>query len=515
MFTMIFLVIIKAMDINQLIEKYLPDIFCLRYRLFKKTHTISTKAITTNIKLAIIHYDNEKFSERKFRKFQKKLNKQTLKNFAVFRQNEQIPANFTHICFVKQGDSLPTHALNELTTAIENNPDKKIFYSDSEYINCLNQPYKYHLKPMLDKYMLYSFDYISTGLLCIKNVPDFNMDEINSKSIYQLLLNQSEYPELFHRIAKVLYSKRTKAQTNTYPNLVKAHLKKIGFAAQVNSKNGYNKIEFTPIDEPKVSIIIPFKDKVEFLEMVTKSIENTTTYKNYEIILVNNRSEKKETLEFLRKTKHKAIEADFDFNYSKVCNFGASQASGDYLIFMNNDMEIIDKRWIENTLSIAQREEIGVVGTKLIFENNTIQHAGAMATDRKVYNLFSKMHKDGKSYFNYHNILRETQALIGAFHMISKEKFDKVGGYDENYIIEYSDSELSFKLKKEGYKSIYVPNASIYHYEGTSRKGKWKQEIDQDRELFMKNYGDMIKEYNCYNPNLSTYRRQFFHSKLK
>lgn len=495
-------------------EKYLLDIFCLRYRLFKKAFKPSKELTSTGLKFAVVNYSDTDFCEEAFEKLQKNLNKQTFQNFAVFKQYQEIPPNYTHICFIKQGDILPKYALNELAVEIQDNNDKKIFYSDCEYLNKFNQPTKYHFKPEFDKYMFYSFDYLSTGLLAIKNLPEFDFRNLNYKKIYQVLLANSENAEIFHRIPKVLYSRKNKNKTS-YPNITKYHLQKVGFAAQVKTENVYNKIEFTPISKPKISIIMPFKDKVDFLKTIIKSIEEKSTYKNYEIILVNNRSTEKETLDFVSKTKHRVIDADFDFNYSRVCNFGAEHAKGEYLLFINNDMEVIDPRWLENMVSLAQRDEVGVVGTKLIFGNDTIQHAGAMATDRKVYNLFAKMKKDGKSYFNYHNILRETQALIGACHMVSKAKFDSVGGYDENYIIEYSDSELCFKLIEQGYKSIYVPNAAMYHYEGTSRRGKWKQEIKKDKVLFMSRYLDTIYKYRCYNPNLSTYRRQFFHSKIK
>jgi GT2 family glycosyltransferase len=260
---------------------------------------------------------------------------------------------------------------------------------------------------------------------------------------------------------------------------VQSHFNRIGIKAKVIDS------EFTfvydvdyefPNGDPLVSIIIPTKDAINYLENCILSIVNLSTYKNYEILILNNNSEKEETFEWFEKIQReysfiRIIEANYEFNWSKLNNHGIKEAAGEVFIFLNNDVEVITPNWIERLASKALQKEVFAVGPLLLYRDNLIQHAGVVVglngwADH-IYKGFPAKH----SHINYvpPTVNRNVLALTGACLAISREKIEKIGNFNENFIICGSDVEICLRAHENGYRNIFDANTKLYHFESKTR----------------------------------------------
>ena len=248
------------------------------------------------------------------------------------------------------------------------------------------------------------------------------------------------------------------------------------------------------------------KDKISFLKRNLKSIEEKTDYENYEIIIVDNNSKEKQTLDYLesiKKKKHiRILQFKSDFNFSKINNFAVSKAKGKHILFLNNDIEVICKGWLKAMLEHSIRKEVGAVGAKLIFSNNTIQHAGTVLG---LGGMAGHSHKhfpaESNGYFGALNTIRNYSAITAACMMTRKEVFEEVGRFDEIKLsVAFNDVDLCLKIRKKGYLIVYTPYAALYHYESVSRG----YDLNPDEILFMKNkWGNILLSDPYYNPNLT------------
>jgi GT2 family glycosyltransferase len=272
-------------------------------------------------------------------------------------------------------------------------------------------------------------------------------------------------------------------------------------------------------DGPLVSIILPFKDKPEYLQRCLDSIMKSS-YRNFEILLISNNSEEKETFsvvnEFLQQdARIKFHEYNQPFNYSAINNWGASQANGDYLLFLNNDTEVINFDWIEAMLEQAARQQIGAVGAKLLYSDKTIQHAGVILGIVGVANhAFRHLPNEQHGYFGYSNVIRNYSAVTAACLMLQAIKFWEVDGFDEEHLaISYNDVDLCLKLLKKGYRNVYTPYARLYHYESVSRESDKQapegERFSGEKEFMLKKWGNLIKNDPYYNTNLTLEREDY------
>lgn len=223
-----------------------------------------------------------------------------------------------------------------------------------------------------------------------------------------------------------------------------------------------------------VSVVIPFRDQVGLLKKCLRSIlEKTAIDSGFEIILINNQSEKKETEIFLEKIKNRenifVLEYDAQFNFSAMNNLASKKAKGKYLLFLNNDTEVISENWIDAMLCQFEDPSIGVVGAKLLYPDGTIQHAGIGIKNGDVSHSFGKL-MDSDDPEDLFNKMRESDAVTAACMMTRKELFEELGGFDEiNLPIAYNDVDYCFKVREKGLKVIYTPEAKLYHYESATR----------------------------------------------
>jgi GT2 family glycosyltransferase len=220
-----------------------------------------------------------------------------------------------------------------------------------------------------------------------------------------------------------------------------------------------------------VSIIIPFKDKVELLRRCLESIFENTSYKNYEILLVDNGSKSIATLDFLKSIKDEKIRIlkyGKPFNFSSINNFAARQAKGEYLLFLNNDTEVISESWLEEMLKCFEDKTVGAVGAKLLYPNGTIQHAGVMLEEKRLAIHAFRTWNEQEIDFDKPE---EWSAITAACMMTRKELFHEIGGFNEiNLPIAYNDVDYCLRLREKGYKILCTPRAKLYHYESASRK---------------------------------------------
>ena len=215
-----------------------------------------------------------------------------------------------------------------------------------------------------------------------------------------------------------------------------------------------------------VSIIIPTFNNPHILKNCLEAIKENTRYKNYEVILVNNNSFDKKSLEIINKSGHKVIKCSYKFNFSKINNFAVKYAKGEYLLFLNNDT-IPQKDWLVPMLNECQKEDVGVVGSKLLYSNNTIQHAG-MAFDAKALRFFHS-YRYQPANIKEASYIREVHVVTGSCLMVKKRLFEQVGGFDEDYWVECQDSDLCLKIRKFNFKVVYTPYSVVYHREGATR----------------------------------------------
>ena len=244
------------------------------------------------------------------------------------------------------------------------------------------------------------------------------------------------------------------------------HLKRINIDATVKSgiiKNTFQ-INYRLKQKPKVSIIIPTKNNFIILKRCIDSIEKNTNYKNKEIIIVDNSSTDNATKKYYSSLSHKIITYSENFNFSKMNNLAVQSSSGQLLLFLNDDTKVLDSFWLDELVSITMQKDVGVVGPKLIFSDNTIQHAGVVFL--KTGSGFHPLMKQLENSNGYHNVLnsmRDYSAVTGACLMIKKEIFDKVGTFDNSFDVYYGDADLCLQVVNMGYRVIYTPFTKLLH----------------------------------------------------
>jgi len=326
-------------------------------------------------------------------------------------------------------------------------------------------------------------------------------------------------------IPKVLYHWRqaagsTAAQLDakswafeTQLDSVERHLRRLGLegARALYPRLGYLRVVW-PTRGDKVSVIIPTKDNLNVLKTCLHSVFRKTTYPNFEIILVDSGSTGPDTRAFYDvlakdpRVKIVPYETGGQFVYSKANNLGAAQADGAFLLFLNNDTEVIEPDWMEEMVRWAERPEIGVVGAKLLYPDNTVQHAGVVLGMRgHGGHVFKETPERFNGPFGSVEWYRNYMAVTAACMMMRREVFEQVGGFDEAYILAFNDIDLCVQATKLGYRNLYTPHARLYHHEGKSRGGSVP--AADILHACDKLEGVIAKGDRYFNPNLSPNHR--------
>lgn len=345
--------------------------------------------------------------------------------------------------------------------------------------------------------------------------------EFNGAQDFDFVLRATnEAKEVLH-ISKILYHWRV--HRNSTANVadakpyayeagqraVDAHIKRIGKKAVVENGQdvpGIYKIKYEIEGNPKVSILIPNKDNIDLLKNCIDSILKLTTYKNYEIVIIENNSEKKETFDYyneLEKNENIKI-LNFnknndikEFNYSKLINFGVKNVDGEFILQLNNDTKVLTSDWLELMVGYAQNKEIGVVGARLYYEDKTIQHAGIIVglsgiAGNSLVNLPYGKH----AYFGREAATRNVAAVTGACLLCRKELYEEVGFMDEEkFKVAFNDVDFCLKLLDKGYRNIYNPYVELIHYESKTRGYEYSEEKEERFNKEAENFKSKWKKY--------------------
>lgn len=284
------------------------------------------------------------------------------------------------------------------------------------------------------------------------------------------------------------------------------------------------KIRYEIIGTPLISIVIPNKDHIDDLSRCINSILEKSTYDNYEIIVVENNSQEDKTFEYYKQIQENAKitvvtyeNKGAKFNYSKVVNYGESFAKGEYVLLLNNDIEVITVNWLEELLMYAQREDVACVGAKLYYPNKTIQHAGVvlgLGAHRTAGHSHYMQHRENLGYMGRLCYTQDVSAVTGACLLVKKSLYDLVDGLSEDFEISLNDVDFCLKLREKGYLNVFTPFAELYHYESASRgsdlTGENADRYNRESEQFRNKWASILEKGDpYYNPNFSLDKSDF------
>lgn len=461
----------------------------------------------------------------------------------VFREkNGHISANTNsalslatgdYMVFMDHDDLLTPNCLFEFAKHINAHPYDEVIYSDEDKIDDDGIYSMPHFKPDWAPDNLLSRNYMGHVIVVSRSIMDqvkgFRLGFEGSQD-HDFLLRCTELTKHIGHIPKVLYHWRihqlsVASNTDAKPYAYIAAQKALdealerrgtpGHISHIPDTLGGYRIHYDIIKPGKVSIIIPTKDQVALLKTAIDSMINRTDYPDYEIIVLNNNSNTPEFFQLMEEYKQKyadiftCIDANFKFNFARLMNIGVAHSKGEYILLANNDIEVIKSDWMTEMVSFAQRKHTGAVGVKLLYNDDTIQHAGVvLGLGGAAGHVFVNMHRNDRGYFNYIKSLNNYSAVTAACVMCRKEVYNEVGGMDETLDVEYNDVDLCLKFLTHGYFNVYVPDVEVYHYESATRghpfqsKEAWAQH-EKDFGIFRGKWQKLIDNDPFYNPNLS------------
>lgn len=249
-------------------------------------------------------------------------------------------------------------------------------------------------------------------------------------------------------------------------------------------------------EAPLVSIIISTKDNIGALRPCLESIEKKSKYENYEIIIIDNNSKKKKTKSYFSTLTYKVLFYGEPFNFSRINNFAIAKAAGEHVIFLNDDTIVISPDWIERMLEQSQKPHVGAVGTRLLYPDNTVQHAGILiGVGGVASHAFEGFPRYNPGYQGLLQEVRSCSAVSAACMMIKKRVFEEIGGFDEQLVYSFNDVDLCLRLREKGYSIVYTPYAELYHRTTSTRPYTVHAE---EVKYFIKRWHELILEGDPY-----------------
>lgn len=429
-------------------------------------------------------------------------------------------------------DLLAPDALYEMAARLEKDEGIDVFYTDEDKVTTdLSEHFQPHLKPDFNLDLLRSNNYICHFFVVRREIAEriggFR-PEFNGAQDYDFIFRCTEQAEKIVHIPRILYHWRVhSASTADNPaskmyayeagkRAIEGNLERSGVRGVVSLRQdyGFYDVHYPVEGEPLVSILIPNKDQKETLMHCIRSVLETSTWKNLEILIIENNSEREETFACYRE-----LEKDpririltypgKTFNYSAINNFGVQQAKGEYLLFLNNDIEVITPDWIEQMLGNCQRPEVGIVGAKLYYPDNTIQHAGIIIGIGGIAgHAFLGLARAKSGYLHKASLQMDYSAVTAACMMMKAEAFRKAGGFEEKLTVAFNDVDLCLRTVEQGWLVVYDPHVEMYHYESKSRGAEDSEEklrrFQQEIEFMRTRWIRLLKDGDPnYNPNLT------------
>ena len=434
-----------------------------------------------------------------------------------------------YLALFDHDDLLSPNALFEVASTIEKDKADVVYTDEDKVTSDLKEHFQPHFKPDFNPDLLCSNNYIC-HLFVVKRSLALKLGgqdpAYDGAQDYDFIFRCTEEAEKIVHVPKILYhwrchedSTAENPESKMYAfdagkRAIEAHLQRIGAKAEVSHTKdlGFYRVKYQVQGNPKVSIVIPNKDEKETLKKCLESIWQKTTYSNYEIILVENNSTTREIRDYYQELDGKngvrVVYWDKEFNYSAINNFGISYAKGEYILCLNNDITVISPEWMEELLANCQRPEVGIVGARLYYPDNTIQHAGiVLGMGGCAGSLFVGLARSRGGYLHKAALQQDLSAVTAACFMVKKEAFEKVGGFEEKLAVAFNDVDFCLKVRHAGYLVVYDPYAELYHHESKTRgyenteakKRRFQEEIEYMRCHWMP---DILRD-PYYNENLS------------
>ncbi len=456
----------------------------------------------------------------------------TSKDMATLHNQGLNQAQGEFVGFLHSGDLLAQEALYEVAHLLAEHNEADMVYSDEDHIDahhCLKHPY---FKPdwcpesFLSRMYTGNLGVYRKSLLLA--VGGFR-EGWKEAGMYDLLLRLTEKTQRIFHIPKVLYharlSETESPQTYTHSdaqNALQEALKRRGEDGHVETNtHGYCIVRYDIPEHDLVSVIIPTRNYGKVLNTCLESLFQKTDYPNYEVLVMDNGSTEPETLELFETWQNKEPERfrcaplDIPFNFSKINNQGVLKTNGKYLLFLNNDTEILTPDWMSAMVEQAQRPPVGVVGALLLYpDDQSIQHAGVIGGLGGVADHSHKLFpSDVPGYFGQIQTINNYSAVTAACVMCRREVFDEVGGFEEELAQSFNDVDLCFKIVEKGYRNVYLPHVVLNHYESKSRgyednpvkQARFAQEI----RYMQHKWPRFMTHDPCYNINLSIEREGY------
>jgi len=453
-------------------------------------------------------------------------------------------ASGDYIALLDHDDELSPDALYEVVKLLQDHPEADMIYSDEDKIGLDGKRRDPFFKPEWSPDMFLSCMYTCHLGVYRKSLIESSgsfRNGFDGSQDYDIVLRLIEKTKNIFHIPKVLYHWRmTESSTAS-----SGDRKRYAFEAGKRALEEYllrneikGEVQYGPWNgsyrvkritaKPLITIIIPTKDNAKVLKRCIDSIVLKTEYKNYEILIINNNSTEQLTFKYFNELQSaeniRVVDYNRPFNFSAINNFAVTESRGEYLLFLNNDTEVIAGEWMSAMLEQAQRPEIGAVGAKLLYPNNLVQHAGVILglTGGGKVGVAGHSHKllsaDSYGYVGRVSIIHDLSAVTAACMMMRRAVFEEVGGFDENLTVAFNDVDICLRIRQKDYLIIYTPYALLYHHESLSRgyedspekQERFKKEIDYTRER----WGSIIDAGDpYYNPNL-TLRYEDFRIKI-
>lgn len=439
-------------------------------------------------------------------------------------------ASGDYIALLDHDDLLPRWALYSVVSAINSSNEPDVLYSDEDKITFDGATRFFpHFKPDWSPDLLRSYNYITHLFVAkralVSRAGNF-LPGYDGSQDHDLILRTTELAEQIVHIPQILYHWRSHAESTAESQgnksytleagvkAISAHLERKGLPGTVefNQKFGSYRVNYKLTAEPLVSIIIPNFEHIAELRCCIESIFKLTTYKNFEVIVVENNSSSKDIFAYYEQIQKahgvRVIHWEGQFNYSAINNFAVRESRGEILLFMNNDTEVIAPDWIEQMLQYAQRQDVGAVGAKLYYADDTIQHAGVILGFRGLAgHAFLQLPKDEPGYMGRAMVAQNVSAVTAACMMMRKGFFDSLSGFDETLKVAFNDIDLCMKIRQAGKLIVYTPYAELYHHESVSRGAEDTEEKKErfvgEIEYFHSKWKDQLDAGDpYYNPHL-------------
>lgn len=474
------------------------------------------------------------------------MNKDSRFHYKLLNSNEGISQNTNaaiemaqgeYILFSDHDDIVPLNAIFEFVSEINNDCSIDVLYSDEDKVDMKGKVFfEPHFKSDYNIDLLCSMNYICHLFMVKKSLIDVVgvlRPEFDGAQDYDFILRCCEKAENIKHIPKILYhwrchmdSTASNPESKLYAfeagrRAVEEHYRRCGIPATVENGDFYGlyKTKYHWGNRPLVSIIIPNKDHIDDLKKCMDAIDSKSSYKNYEFVVVENNSTEAETFEFYKSIENREnitiAYYEGDFNFSKINNFGVTFAKGQYYLLLNNDTEIINPDCISEMLDYCMRDDVGIVGARLYYNDGTIQHAGVVIGFGGIAgHTFIGASRYENGYFSRTICAQDYSAVTAACMMTKKEVYEKVHGLSEEYKVAFNDIDYCMKVRKLGLLVVYNPAAELYHYESKSRgmedTPEKVQRFNSEVARFISDWGEELKKGDpYYNKNLSLNRSDF------